>query len=157
MSVSVLMLSKRSIRPQVSTGTISKPKVRNVAWQQIRSLRIGSLAGISRVGSVHQRSCVCIRKRCNVVDGAVARLEIVGDLGAGARRTGLNAAFGRRDEAVTGASVRAVRQAFEVCVVSGGRGLLEAASPAVVPFDLDVPFRQDAEETQRVDESAAAW
>ena len=92
-----------------------------------------------------------------MVDGAVARLEIVGDLGAGARRTGLNAAFGRRDEAVTGASVRAVRQAFEVCVVSGGRGLLEAASPAVVPFDLDVPFRQDAEETQRVDESAAAW
>ena len=91
-----------------------------------------------------------------MVDGAVARLEIVGDLGAGARRTGLNAAFGRRDEAVAGASVRAVRQAFEVCVVSGGRGLLEAASPAVVPFDLDVPFRQDAEETQRVDQSAAA-
>jgi NAD(P)H-dependent FMN reductase len=41
--------------------------------------------------------------------------------------------------------------------VSGGRGLLEAASAVVVAFDLDVPFRQDAEEAQGVDESATTW
>ena len=78
-------------------------------------------------------------------------------MGGGAGWAGLNAALGGRDEAVTGTGVWTVSQAFEVGVVSGGQGLLEAASSAVVALDLDVPFRQDAEEAQRVDESAATW
>jgi len=82
---------------------------------------------------------------------------VAGDLGAGASGTGLNAAFGRRQEAITSTSVWAIRQAFEVCVVSGGRGLLEAAASVTVAFDLDVPFWQDAEEAQRVDQSTATW
>ena len=92
-----------------------------------------------------------------MVNCAVLRLQIVGDLGAGARGTGLNAALGGREEAVTCTSVWPICQTFEVGVVSGGQGLLEATSSAVIALDLDVPFRQDAEEAQRVDESTATW
>jgi hypothetical protein len=41
--------------------------------------------------------------------------------------------------------------------VSGGRGLLEAAPAVVIAFDLDVPFWQDAEEPQGVDQSTTTW
>lgn len=78
-------------------------------------------------------------------------------MGGGAGGTRLDAALGGRDEAVTGTSVWAVRQAFEIGVVSGGQSLLEAAFSAIIALDLDVPFRQDAEEAQRVDESTATW
>lgn len=78
-------------------------------------------------------------------------------MGAGASGAGLNAAFGRRDEAVAGTSVRTICKALEVCVVSGGRGLLETASAVIIAFNLDVPFGQDAEKAQGVDESTATW
>ena len=113
----------------------------SVANQCSHSLRIrASLVGGSRTCSTSQHSRLRIGQSCNGIDRAIARLKVVGDLGAGASGAGLNAAFGRRDEAVAGTSVRTICKALEVCVVSGGRGLLEAASAVIIAFDLDVPF-----------------
>ena len=141
----------------VTRNTFLSQKPEMLPGSKSPSLRIGGLIGRSRVSSVRQRSCVFIGKGRNVVGRAVLGLEIVGDLGGGAGGAGLDAALGGRDEAVAGTGVWAVCQALEVCVVSGGQGLLEATSSAVVALDLNVPFRQDAEEAQRVDEGTAAW
>ena len=138
-------MSLRSQKPESShkcqPEPFCEPKLSDVARQCSPSLRIdASLLGSSRDRSIGQGSRLRIRQSCNGIDRPITRLEVVGDLGAGASGTGLNAALGRGQETVTSTSVRTIRKTLEVCVVSGGRGLLEAASAVIIAFDLDVPF-----------------
>jgi hypothetical protein len=143
----------KTLRAEADFGTMKAQLIREdlaKAWANGEWAKVGD----ARKGYTCQQT---VGKRCNGVDRPVARLEVAGDLGAGASGSGLDAAFGRSEEAITSTSVWAIRQTFEVCVVSGGRGLLEAASSVTIAFDLDVPFWQDAEEAQLVDESTATW
>lgn len=141
MSVGASAFAKSRIKHRCQPKPFREPKLNDVAGQCSPSLRISaSLLGRTRNRSISQRSRLRIRQSCNGIDRPITRLEVVGDQGAGASGTGLNAALGRGQETVTSTSVRTIRKTLEVCVVSGGRGLLEAASAVIIAFDLDVPF-----------------